>query len=387
MAHIRQLPSGKWNALIRRPGHKPISITKELKADLEREVRKVDGAIDEGTPIAMGDARKITVRDIFMRYRKEVAERVKSWRSLCHRIDKWCTEPWVHLKASDKTLPQAIQAYRDRRLKEVKATTVRLELGRMSAAFNYAVKEWHLPIQNPVARIKRPAAVDRARKTIWTYEQLQTALDYFGFDPERAPTSTADFMGWTIALLRRTGLRLGTLCLMELPMLRAHQPVLDLPGSIIKNGEDFECGLDHEAEALLRKLAEHRKGRMRFIEPGADVMSSTWTNTRRVGHPFLIEHPEMAGLRLHDLRHTFTTEKVPLIRDPMTLAKVLGRSDLKVMMGYYNPDAVELAKLLNAPADQPAAGTPTDISAILAQMAALQQALMQATKTQAETKA
>jgi len=54
--------------------------------------------------------------------------------------------------------PPVVATYRDQRLKMVSAYAVRLELALLSHLFVKALKEWELPIENPVNAIDRPKA-------------------------------------------------------------------------------------------------------------------------------------------------------------------------------------------------------------------------------------
>jgi len=54
--------------------------------------------------------------------------------------------------------PSVVATYRDQRLKTVSAYAVRLELALLSHLFVKALKEWELPIENPVNAIDRPKA-------------------------------------------------------------------------------------------------------------------------------------------------------------------------------------------------------------------------------------
>ena len=56
----------------------------------------------------------------------------------------------------DKITAGVVAQYRDARLKEVSANTVRLELAFMSVVSEQCRKEWGLAVNNPVRQIRMP---------------------------------------------------------------------------------------------------------------------------------------------------------------------------------------------------------------------------------------
>ena len=60
MAHIRRLPSGKWNAVVRLPDGKRRSIIDPLKRVVEQRARDIESAISRGEAVHLRD-RRVTV--------------------------------------------------------------------------------------------------------------------------------------------------------------------------------------------------------------------------------------------------------------------------------------------------------------------------------------
>ena len=58
--------------------------------------------------------------------------------------------------------------------------------------------------------------------------------------------------------------------------------------------------------------------------------------------------PELAHIRFHDTRHEALSRMAQKIHNPMTLAKISGHQDVKILLNtYYNPQGEDLAGLLD----------------------------------------
>ena len=68
MASIRQLSNSKWQAQIRRTGHKPITSSFIIKSDAAMWARQIESAIDRGIFLDRTEADNTSMAELFNRY-------------------------------------------------------------------------------------------------------------------------------------------------------------------------------------------------------------------------------------------------------------------------------------------------------------------------------
>lgn len=99
-----------------------------------------------------------------------------------------------------------------------------------------------------------------------------------------------------------------------------------------KNGTDRIVPLSREARRLLS-----------LVELPLPLTSASLDALYRKYRPESLRH-----IRFHDSRHEALSRMAKIIPNPMTLAKISGHKDLKVLMNvYYNTTEEDLAGLLD----------------------------------------
>ena len=77
MATIRK-KAGKWQGLIRRSFHKPISKTFISKQDAQRWARETERLIEIGQFVDLSEANKTTLKALLERYERDVSSNNRS---------------------------------------------------------------------------------------------------------------------------------------------------------------------------------------------------------------------------------------------------------------------------------------------------------------------
>lgn len=179
MATIRKRPTGKYEVQIRRRGFAPISRSFHKHSDAEEWARYMETQADRGalpTPLKILGQHK--VKDLLTRYRDEISIKKRSYDSEKYVLDNLIKQPFANLSLAEITTGKICE-YRDMRLKEVKAGTVRRDLAILKHAFDTAEREWNIPIRenplNKIAKIKPQAGRNR-RLSEDEYTALQDAL-------------------------------------------------------------------------------------------------------------------------------------------------------------------------------------------------------------------
>ena len=352
----------RWRVLIRPAGKKSMSKTFDRLTDAKAWAREIEGQVDKTGGSAFNQLKALRLVDLMQRFADEVSPKRKGWRWEIVRLKALRREDWAQLTLADD-ISDALRVWRDRRLagspgcKPVKASTVNRDLNLLGGMFSYAMKEWNLKLTiNPAHRVQRPPEKGGERDVIWSKEDLSLFLKHLRFDEDRAPVSATDFVGWVLLLARHTGLRLGNICEIRVrregnfPWLDLTTPAVHYEAEHTKNGMRYSCPLSSTAAAIVAKLAAHRATAPsnKLIEPGKAVVGTLF---RREKDRWAKGRPHAAGLRIHDLRHTWTTEMVPRISakggDAMLMARISGRTGTKSLFRYFNPRAEDMAKYLD----------------------------------------
>ncbi|MEJ2610610.1 MAG: site-specific integrase [Candidatus Thiodiazotropha sp.] len=156
MASIAKTPDGTYRVKIRRKGYPAVSKNFEKKTHAQRWATQIEAEMAKGIFVSTDEAETTTMAVIFDQYGKEVVPTKKSHIDIKYRLKR------LKSHFGDLTIARltsmVIKKYRDDRLKEVKAPTVRKELGILRSVIAYAQKELeiHLPKGNPMRLVAIP---------------------------------------------------------------------------------------------------------------------------------------------------------------------------------------------------------------------------------------
>ena len=87
MAYIRELESGKWQAVVRRSGNKPTSKSFDTKTQAGQWARMIESEIDRGVFVDRTESERATVGELIDRYLAEVTPKKKSARPEKRRLN------------------------------------------------------------------------------------------------------------------------------------------------------------------------------------------------------------------------------------------------------------------------------------------------------------
>lgn len=211
-------------------------------------------------------------------------------------------------------------------LENLSYTTHQRHQAIVQALFNFAVEQGYLTV-NPIAGLKRRKADPRKgeygtdqRIRYLSVEQLKVLYELVASDAR---------MHAIVRLLHRTGARIGELLALDLESLDLQAQKFQVVG---KGNKRRWCFYSKDAALVLLKY-------MRYYR--ADSIPALFT----AQHPFTNQvtrlsyqrvhscwrdltdgHPIVQGIRFHDLRHTFATERVGL----------MSIEELRALMGHEN---------------------------------------------------
>lgn len=196
----------------------------------------------------------------------------------------------------------------------------------LQALFNFAVESGHIQT-NPIARLRRrkpdPAQGEHASDRLIRYlspEQLQSLYQAIATDCR---------LNTLVRILHRTGARISELLALDLADVDLDRCRFQTIG---KGNKQRWCFYSEDAATALTKYirfyrhldtpalftAQHRVS--------GKVTRLSYRTAHRCWRAAITDYPELEGARMHDLRHTFATERVGL----------MGIEELRALMGHQN---------------------------------------------------
>jgi integrase len=192
------------------------------------------------------------------------------------------------------------------------------------------VREWGLLKESPFRGLSPPAE-GRPRSRRVSDADADASIDALGYVRGATPETASQFVAAAFLLAIETAMRLG-----EILALRRDQvnpPVVHLPRT--KNGEARTVPLTKAAVALLELLPADG-----YLFPITAGTADTLFRRART-------KAGLVDLHFHDSRREGTTRLAAKV-DVMTLAKITGHKDVKLLLRvYYAPRMEEVALLLD----------------------------------------
>lgn len=325
MASIYERKTGKyqWQAQIRRKGYPRQVKTFETKAEAEAWARLIESEMDRGIFVSRQESENTTLSEALDRYEKEVSSEKKS-----HKIEKFYIQRWKEalggrylatIKSKD------IAEYRDKRIKEVSATSVRHELSLLSHLFSITIKEWGMVnLTNPVQQIRRPKA-NPARERRVSVDEIKKIHD-------AATTSLRPIIFFAL----ETAMRRSEIAGMTWDMVDIKKKTVTLPET--KNGEKRIVPLSSVAIRILQS----RKKTQRIDRKVWDLQGPSIT----AAFMQACKDAKVDDVNFHDLRHEATSRFFEKGLNPMQVAAITGHKTLQMLKRYTHLKAEDLAELL-----------------------------------------
>lgn len=221
-------------------------------------------------------------------------------------------------------------AWRDDRLKQVSPSSVARELNLISHVLTTAVKEWRWIAASPLKGVGRPLQAPHRERRI-SEDELAAILAATGYQRDQLPVSKSERIGVALLLAIETAMRAGELCGIRREHVRGS--VVHLPRT--KNGTARDVPLSVEAERLLGQLLELGDDPLLGMTP--TQLDALWRKAR--------DRAGVVGLTFHDSRHEAITRLAKKL-DVLTLARIVGHRDIRMLQRYFNPTNDELVAKL-----------------------------------------
>lgn len=322
MATFRKLSSGKWQAQIARNG-----IRKSASFATKREAQDWSARQEYLVTNAEPSQSKLTLKDAFVRYAREESPKRRGVRWEVVRLERLSSD-----KVADKRLadlePADLADWRDRRSKEVAPGTVRREMTLISSVLSTARREWGLISHNPISDIRKPSSPPPRDRRV-SGAEIDKLLEASGADLNKATARAVHAFRFAV----ETAMRAGEIVGLTAATVDRDTRVATLPKT--KNGTVRKVPLSTGAIELLDALSETDGP---LFDLNSQQIDALFRKAR--------DKSGIENLRFHDSRHEAITRLAKKL-DVLSLARMVGHKDIKMLMIYYNETAEELAQRLD----------------------------------------
>jgi integrase len=318
----------KWQVQVRRAGHRPFSKSFNIRKNavawaMQSEVQ-ADRAELPTDPKAL---RQITLGELVRRYRDSVSPRKKTGPTEKIVLNAFLTRPICVRKLSE-LCTEDFAAYRDKRLKDIKATSLKRELVPIRHMFEVAKHEWGLPIrENPIDKLKLKAP-DQNRERRLRPGEFRRLMEAVQFCRNKLVEPI-------IRVALASGMRRGEI-------LAIKKTDIDFRGKVLlitetKNGFSRYIPLTNNALEILKARFDDSEGRLFPITPNAFRLA--WEHVRA--------RADLDDLHFHDLRHEAISRFFEIGLTTPEVASISGHRDARMLFRYAHAERQRVIRKLD----------------------------------------
>lgn len=324
MATIRK-KGKRWEAAVARKGiRKSSTFATKLEAqmwaaDIEKKIIGGGYLINDHT-----------VEDLLQRYLSVVSIKKRGADKEKIRIMRLCRDPVAQLKLSELQ-PSRMAEWRDRLLETVTEATVQRYWNLFSHAFNVAVNEWQWLSENPLKKVTRPKSTPARDRRI-SQDEIDRLLFALGYDYSAYPETVTSRVGAALLFAIETAMRAGEIVSLTWANIDIQKRVAHLPKT--KNGFPRDVPLSAEALRILDQVRQETESVFNLRTDQIDALF------RKAKKRAMID-----DLHFHDSRAEAITRLSKKV-DILTLARISGHRDLRMLMVYYRESMEDVAKKL-----------------------------------------
>lgn len=316
--------ANRWQARVRRLGAPDQTKSFLTRQDAERWARSVEVAIDKGSFVSSSGSQRTNLRELILRYIKEVTPSMKGAKEDAIRLHAIARREISTLALSSLT-PEVLGRHRDARLKEVCAGTVIRELAYFSSVINHARREWGIHMQNPVVDVRKPVSPPGRNRILNSDERVKLLLAV------KAQGRQSRWLEPVVILALETAMRRGELLALTWRDIDLQQQIAQLHTS--KNGQPRTVPLSKFATSTLSQLPRQISGEV-FPITACALAAAFKRAVKRSG---------LVDLHFHDLRHNAITGIANKLPNLIELSAVTGHRSLRMLQRYYHPNPADLA--------------------------------------------
>jgi len=325
MAFIEKRGPYQWRVKICKKGFSPQTKTFSDKKNAEEWARMTVSEMERGLFISSSAAEQITVTEVLDRYEKEVFPRLADGGKRERFRLVLLKNQLGHLSLA-ALRSSHIAAYRDQRMKEVSAQSVKHELGLLNRVLKSAQIDGgiHLPHGLPTAQVRMPKVLGGRDRRLRAGEEQRLV--------QAANASKSKEIENIILFALETGARRGEIVVMRWEHVDLKRQIWHIQKT--KNGTPRTVPLSSRAVALLKSIPRQIDGSVWSM--CADSVTQAFGRVCQIAG--------IEGLWFHDLRHEATSRFFELgTLGIMEVAAITGHKDLKMLKRYTHLKAEDLA--------------------------------------------
>lgn len=325
MGSIIKKPSGVYEAQVARKGIRKSS-TFRTKAEANMWIAETEKEIIQGK---YGVTDK-TFGDLMERYGQVVSSTKRGEEWELKKIGSLLRDPIAKIKLSELNQTHFAD-WRDRRLQTVTDGTVLREWNLITHALNISMREWRWISSNPIQNVRKPKApLPRTRRI--AIDELNRILYALGYDYQFKSSTVSFRVACSLLFAIETTMRAGEIVSLTWDNVNLEKRVAKLP--MTKNGFARDVPLSTEAIRILNQVKEDTESVFNLTSGQIDSLF------RKAKKRALID-----DLHFHDSRAEGITRLAQKV-DILTLARISGHRDLRMLQIYYRESAEDIAKKL-----------------------------------------
>lgn len=339
MATYRKLKSGKWFAEVTKKNadnKKTIRKTRTgyTKSEVQKWAKDLEKSISDGSYWKVDSTGK-TLEDLLIYYAENVSPKKRSGgKKEVERITRFIREESVSQKPLREITTLDFVEWRDRRLTQVQSSTVNRELNLISHIFTIARDELSWIAESPTTKLKRPKDPHHRDRRI-SDEEIESILHVLCYDPDIIPSQAIQRLACAFLFAIETGMRSGEICALTPSDIFLSEKYVLIRKS--KNGKARKVPLSKRARKLIKQVMLCEMDKVFGLSDSS--RDALWRKYR--------DQAGIVDLHWHDTRHEACTRLAGKKKmNVLTLARMLGMTDLKKLMIYFNETPEEISKRL-----------------------------------------
>lgn len=320
MATIR-LRGKKWHVQVRRSGQPSVTKSFGQRATALAWARQMEHQADTVglVRVCRTASSRLALGDLVRRYQVEVSPRKKGYDIEICVLNRFLAHPMCRKLVTEVTV-QDFATYRDQRLKEIKATTLRRQLTVIGNVYEVANREWGIELANPVPLLRLSAPHQHRERRLQPGELCK--IHQF------AENLTNPYVLPIIRVAVGTAMRRGEILAIRWCDLDWANSTLRIPNT--KNGHARTIPLANEMISVFKALVPNEG------QPGDKVFPIS-ANALRLAWTRLCQRLDIKDLRFHDLRHEAISRFVEQGLSTPEVALISGHRDMRMLFRYTHP--------------------------------------------------
>lgn len=331
MATFRRRAGG-WRAEVCRAGVRQ-SRTFPTKAQAQAWAAEVEADLLAGRGGAVrGDK---TLADALDRFLREVSPGRRGHVREKTTLDLWIREHPLRGYRLDVISGADMADWRDVRLRLVKPGSVLREMTLLRSVFEAARRDWGWIARNPMEDVRRPPR-PQPRQRRPSEQEITQLCDALGYSEDGALVTQMSRVAVAMLLSIETAMRAGEIVGMTWQHVDLDSRVVLLPRT--KNEDSRKVPLSSRAVVLLERLKGLAPDDDRVLRVTSANLDALFRKARK--------RAGIEGLTFHDMRAEALTRLSTKV-DVLTLARISGHRDIKMLMVYYRESVEDIAARLD----------------------------------------